>query len=367
PGSRVCGVGVMVWEVVFGAWVGWNERDAATLRRMLPVQRAFHRWLVDGEWTPLAVHDGALVGSTFDLDGVTLLLLANTSDDDVAFRPDGTGWVTLHAGEGGDQLSVPAGGILAAVRVAEGAEAPLEIAEAQAALVDEAVVRDASFPHRRAVRLAPRHWEGPVDAAAPASDSFTVPAGDHTLTVRFRMRETGMYDGAPYVDEWKPLPPRLHDQRTLERSVTLAAPVHVDVAEVSEAEYARFLEAIGEEVTARDPERPAANVTFARAREYAAWAGGRLPSEDEWQLAAAEPGFTRRTPEVWNWTESEHSDGRTRFVMLKGGSAHRSDGSDWYFDGGVKPAEFSAKLLLPGLGQDASPSIGFRICREGTA
>ena len=26
-----------------------------------------------------------------------------------------------------------------------------------------------------------------------------------------------MYDGAPFVDEWKPLPPRLHDQRTLER------------------------------------------------------------------------------------------------------------------------------------------------------
>ncbi|MDQ0726493.1 SUMF1/EgtB/PvdO family nonheme iron enzyme [Microbacterium sp. W4I20] len=361
------GVGVMVWEVVFGAWVGWNERDAATLRRMLPVQRAFHRWLVDGEWTPLAVHDGALVGSTFDLDGVTLLLLANTSDDDISFRPEGDGWETLHAGGAGDEISVPAGGIIAAVRVADGAETPPEIAEAQAALIDEAVVRDASFPHRRAPRLAPRAWAGPVDPAAPASDSVTVPAGDHTVTVRFRMRETGMYDGAPYVDEWKPLPPRLHDQRTLERSVTLAAPVQVDAAEVSEAEYARFLEAIGEEVTARDPERPATNVTFARAREYAAWAGGRLPSEDEWQLAATQPGFTRRTPEVWNWTESEHSDGRTRFVMLKGGSAHRSEGSDWYFDGGVKPAEFSAKLLLPGLGQDASPSIGFRMCREGTA
>ena len=35
------------------------------------------------------------------------------------------------------------------------------------------------------------------------------------LTVRYRCRETGMYDGAPFVDEWKPLPPRLHDLRTL--------------------------------------------------------------------------------------------------------------------------------------------------------
>ena len=64
------GVGVMVWEVVFGAWVGWNDRDAATLRRMLPVQRRLHRWLVDGEWTPLAVCEpSGLVGSAFALDG----------------------------------------------------------------------------------------------------------------------------------------------------------------------------------------------------------------------------------------------------------------------------------------------------------
>lgn len=358
------GVGIMVWEVVFGAWVGWNERDAATLRRMLPVQRGFHRWLVEGEWTPLAVLDGPLAGSAFERDGVTLLLLANTSDDDVVFRPEGAGWSALHSGDAADRITVPAGGIAAAVQVAAGSATPAEIDVAQVALRDESVVRDASFPHRTAVRLSAPRWEGPV--AVTASDSVVVPAGDHTLTVRFRMRETGMYDGAPYVDEWKPLPPRLHDQRTLERTVTLDQPVHVAAAEVSEAEYARFLDAIGEEAASRDPERPATGMTFARAREYAAWAGGRLPTEDEWQLAAAQPGFVRRTPEVWNWTESEHSDGRTRFVMLKGGSAHRSEGSDWYFDGGVKPAEFSAKLLLPGLGQDASPSVGFRICREGT-
>lgn len=361
------GVGVMVWEVVFGAWVGWNERDAATLRRMLPVQRGFHRWLLDGAWTPLAVFDGPLAGSTFDLDGVTLLLLANTSDEDVVFRPSGEGWSALHPGDAADAITVPAGGIAAAVQVAAGVAVPSEVATAQAALADEGAVRDASFPHRTAVRVGAPRYAGPLAPAAAASDSVIVPAGEFTLTVRFRMRETGMYDGAPYVDEWKPLPPRLHDQRTLERSVTVARPVHVAVAEVSEAEYARFLDAIGEVAASRDLERPATGMTFARAREYAAWAGGRLPTEDEWQLAAVQPGFIRRAPEVWNWTESEHSDGRTRFVMLKGGSSHLSEESDWYFDGGVKPAEFSAKLLLPGLGQDASPSIGFRICREAGA
>ncbi|GGE93167.1 SUMF1/EgtB/PvdO family nonheme iron enzyme [Mycetocola zhadangensis] len=359
------GVGIMVWEVVFGAWVGWNDRDAATLRRMLPVQRGFQRWLVDGEWTPLTVRDGGVVGSTFERGGVTLMLLANTADDSAVYVPPGSGWLPLHVGDTADAITVPAGGIAAAVQIGPGATIPDALGFARAALADEAAHRDDTFPHRTSRRLAAPRWNGPVvPPESMGSPCVEVTAGEYMLTVRFRMRETGMYDGAPYVDEWKPLPPRLHDQRTLDRAVAVPRLVQVAATEVSEAEFARFLEAIGEDARGTDPERPATNVTFMRAREYAAWAGGRLPTEDEWQLAATRPGFTRRAPEVWNWTESEYSDGRTRFVMLKGGSAHRSVDSDWYFDGGVKPPEFSAKLLLPGLGQDASPSIGFRICRE---
>ena len=37
------GVGVLVWENVFGAWVGWNERDKALLRAMLPRPAALRR------------------------------------------------------------------------------------------------------------------------------------------------------------------------------------------------------------------------------------------------------------------------------------------------------------------------------------
>ncbi|QLD11952.1 SUMF1/EgtB/PvdO family nonheme iron enzyme [Microbacterium oleivorans] len=362
------GVGVMVWEVVFGVWVGWNDRDAATLRRMLPVQRGMHRWLVEGEWTPLAVHEAPVFGSAFELDGVTLLCLVNTSgaDVEVGLEPGGR-YVPLHeAADEVTSVTVPAGGVAAVVRMSAETAEPAPVAEVRAALRDESPAADASFPHRRARRLAAPVWTGPRSDAAASEDvsTVTVPRGSRVLTVRFRARETGMYEGAPYVDEWKPLPPRLHDQRTLERVAEVRHPVRVGASEVSEADYARFLDAIGEHTDARDPERPATGVTFARAREYAAWVGGRLPTEDEWQLAASDPAFHRRSPEVWNWTESEHSDGRTRFVMLKGGSAHRSEGSDWYVDGGVQIPEFALKLLLPGLGKDASPSIGFRVCWE---
>ncbi|NUQ87746.1 MAG: SUMF1/EgtB/PvdO family nonheme iron enzyme, partial [Glycomyces artemisiae] len=196
----------------------------------------------------------------------------------------------------------------------------------------------------------------------------------------FRRRETGFYQGAPYVEEWKPLPPRLHDPR--EEVVSCeTGPVAVAANEVSVRQYRQFLERSGYEPQTphrflcgtedADPAAPVTGVSLADARAYAAWAGARLPDEFEWQLAAAEPGFTRREPAVWNWTESEHTDGITRFAMLKGGSAHRSEGSDWYTDGGLQDPSFSLKFLLPGLGLERSSSIGFRIAwdltREETA
>ncbi len=364
------GVGVMVWEVVFGAWVGWNDRDAATLRRMLPVQRGFADLLLHGDWTPLVdlgpeAEAAGVFGSLFD-DGVTrLLLLANVGDADFRGAVDLPGaWTILHEGSDRDvgvpTAVVPARGIAALVSVEDGdgaAEALDRVGAVRAELAGREHDADTAFAHRRAVRQPPPPPTGPR-ADDLARDAVVVPAGEHVLTVRYRMRETGMYDGAPYVDEWKPLPPRLHDPRTLERAVTLPRPVRVAAQEVTAAELAAFA---GDPAPA-DGDRPATGVSLQQARAYAASVGGRLPTEDEWQLAAAMPGFRRLHPAVWSWTESEHSDGRTRFVMLKGGADHRSDGSDWYVDGGVQPPEVSLKYLLPGLGLDASTSIGFRVC-----
>ena len=106
------------------------------------------------------------------------------------------------------------------------------------------------------------------------------------------------------------------------------------------------------------------HVELADARAYAAWAGLRLPTEDEWQLAAEAGLLRRREPQVWNWTESEHTDGRTRFAIVKGGAAYRAAGSDWYLDGGPQPPEVSVKLLLMGAGLARSASIGFRCAAD---
>ncbi|NNG34215.1 SUMF1/EgtB/PvdO family nonheme iron enzyme [Nakamurella sp. DB0629] len=432
------GVGVMVWEVVFGVWVGWSDRDAQMLRRAAAIQRGLADLLADGEWTPLVdlgddTADAGVYGSSFRDRDQVLLALINRSDVDVTvplpLTPDGRVWDVWSGApaplvDGIPAITVPAGGIggawqragstdrpdwlpteppepassafrhRAPVRVVDPAGAPGEPGAAGAASGSLAPQRVTAAQRRQRLpaptspvptvptATAPTATAPTVPTAtaptatAPTVPTVTVPAGPYRLTVRYRSRETGMYEGAPFVNEWKPLPPRLHDLRTLERSGELIVPLAVAVAEVSEREFARFVAATGYRAATRsrilpswwgravseaDADRPVTEVDLPDARAYARWVGGRLPTEDEWQLAAGDRRFGRRTPLVWNLTESEYTDGRTRFVMLKGGSDYQPTGSAWYFDGGPQDPEFSAKYLLPGMGLGRSVNIGFRV------
>jgi formylglycine-generating enzyme required for sulfatase activity len=144
-------------------------------------------------------------------------------------------------------------------------------------------------------------------------------------------------------------------------------------------------------------EHPVVYVDLGDARAFAAWAGKRLPTEEEWQYAAQGPEALRypwgnemrpgmcnsgesggttpvtafpegRSPfgcldmcgNTWEWTESERSDGRTRFCILRGGSWFAARGSAWYMDGGPAPCAFGAKFLLMWPGLDRCATVGFR-------
>jgi sulfatase modifying factor 1 len=314
------GVGVLVWENVFGSWVGWNERDKALLRAMLPVQRRYAELLAKGEWTPLAAHGGGVpprvVASRWTDGDTTLWTVANASDQpfsgplvgadvEVTLRPRG-----IAAFAGSER-----------VVVAPGPEA-------------------AEFPSRLPVRVP-----APVARVeAPPAGFVEGPAPPQRITSLFRRRETGTYGEAPYVEEWKPLPPRLHDFVAVPHETAAAPRFAIARLEV--------LDETGAAVT---------GVDLAEARAYAVSVGARLPTEDEWQLAAEAGLLERAEPLVWNWTESEHTDGRTRFAILKGGSAWRAEGSDWYVDGGAQEPRYSLKLLLLGGGLARSTRIGFRL------
>ncbi|SEE40212.1 SUMF1/EgtB/PvdO family nonheme iron enzyme [Jiangella alba] len=367
------GSGMLVWETVFGVWAGWSARDRSLLRSMRRVQREYRDWLQAEDWTPLADHPGGgapVYASRWVHDGVALWTVVNRSDADWSGP-----WLTVAATGPFTELTTGAalsvtkdddGRTVVGGRLPAGGVAAVLAADVAPGSV--AVSADSTFPRRPAVRVpAPL-----VAVAEPPPGLARVDGGRYDLVVRYRVRETGLYDEAPYVDEWKPLPPRLHAEGTAHRRAELA-PFAIGRTEVTNDEFAAFLAATG--YPPLRPERfhaqrhgpdPVTHVDLADARAYAAWAGLRLPTEDEWQVAGEAGLLERGTPAVWNLTESEHTDGRTRFVVLKGGSDWLPTGSDWYFDGGRRTPDFSAKYLLMGAGLDRSPSVGFR-CAVGLA
>ena len=394
------GVGMLVWDAVFGSWVGWNERDRGTLRAMVRAQRALADVLTRGHWTPLTdatpeAIDAGVHASRFELGPIRLWTVVNRGDADYtgpvldAPARSASAWFEVTGGtvlaDSRAPITVPARSV-AGILAVDG-DVPADVQTMLDAAAADRRSPDATFP----LRLPKAAVRARSISSTPDPTAVVVASGQYEVTVTSRLRETGMYDGAPFVDAWKPLPPLLHSEVTETRTVDIGH-VAVGASEVSNDDFAAFVDATGyrPDVANRfaahwrdgcpvpgTGDAPMTFVDLADAHAYARWSEARLPTEFEWQLAGTDPGFQRREPLVWNLTAGVYSDGITRFVMVKGGSAYEpgrardevegvdpslsAKSIDWYFDGGPRDSSFSAKLLVAGLGLTRSSHVGFRL------
>jgi gamma-glutamyl hercynylcysteine S-oxide synthase len=141
---------------------------------------------------------------------------------------------------------------------------------------------------------------------------------------------------------------------------------------------------------------PVVYIGYEDAMAYAKWAGKRLPTENEWQLAAqgtdgriwpwgeeffgtrCNNAFDRPTPvdaftkgaspygvndlvgNVWQMTGDIWFNGNNYFLTIRGGSYYKPESSWWYIQGGPQPLNKTQMLLLVSPGFDRSATVGFR-------
>jgi len=425
------GSGMMVWENVFGTWVGWSARDRSILRTMLPVQRRYVVLFSGEGWTPLIKTEMPDVyASLWEGNGLRLWTLVNRSERTLegpflkVQHLDGERYFDLILGcevkcevhDGAIVLhgmirSRGIGAFISGTSETLGKDFP-RFLNAQAKLNASADF-NTDFPSRTA-RLRPVAATKEYGKEEIPPGMVEIPPTTFDMKVVFRVRECGFYGSQNDHLKGAGAHP-LHHMRTFERKVSLKS-YAMDVTPVTNAQYAEFLKATGYQP--KHPENflkhwkdaapssgmdhhPVVYVDLDDARAYAKWAGRRLPTEEEWQYAAQGPeglrypwgnemkkvtcnagqtgGTTSVTAypdgrsafgcydmcgNVWELTDSERSDGRTRFCIIRGGSYYQAKGSDWYMDGRPQPCNFAVKFLLMWPGLDRCATIGFRCATD---
>jgi formylglycine-generating enzyme required for sulfatase activity len=419
------GTGMVVWENVFGSYIGWSERDKSILRAMVGIQRRYHQLFSGEGWTPLipTLHEN-VYASLWESANIRLWTLINTLetpiDADLITVPhqESQKYYDLIAGEQIFPILVDGQEVLRSHMKPRGVGAILAVSDETSDLRDflnqqRAINSRANFdptppPHIETLHPVPTAQLHNPSTLPP--NMVAIPAHNFDMTVTLTVRECGFYD-APNVQYPALRYVNLHRPFSMQRHIELK-PYAIDLTLVTNQQFAEFLQSTG--YTPKHPENflahwnnghiptgledhPVVYVSLEDARTYAAWAGKRLPTEEEWQHAAqgiearrypwgdqwrsdicnhGQTGSTTpvdqypqgRSPfgcydmcgNVWEWTESERSDGRTRFVVLKGGSYYRALGSEWYADGGAQANDFAAKFLLMYAGLDRCATIGFR-------
>ena len=428
------GSGMIIWENIFGTYNPWRIEDRLTWRRAVSILRHFKGNFSSEAWEPFyPTMRRGLFANCWPGEGATVFTLVNHGKAikdggllEAAFR-DGTVYFDLWNGrrlrseKAGQRVrvfgSIDRLGCIVAVDENKVDKCFRELLVKQQEQAGEEIPRDDLRNFAKSVVHPEAAGRTKLRGSDEAPDGMVfVPRTLFDMKVEHVRRECGCYPDpqTPYEERrldflWgEPFYGKItHDIGPVE-----VGPFFIDETEVSNADFKRFLDDTGYrpreaknflkhwpngEMPDELADHPVVYIDIDDARAYARWAGKRLPTEYEWQLAAqgtdgrkwpwgnkfdeskcnttgdrtmpvkSYPGG--RSPygcynmagNVWEWTESCRDDGHTRFVIIRGGSYFdASEGSIWYVRGGPQPCDSHAKFIRMWSGLDRCATIGFR-------
>jgi formylglycine-generating enzyme required for sulfatase activity len=430
------GSGMLIWENIFGTYNPWMASERRYWNRISPLLRLFSKSFTQDEWKP---YYPTLVSKLFSsywpgqqYDILTLVNYGKSFTESALFElPHITGTRYFDLWNGIELDYILTGNVARIIGsidrygcVVAWHEPSLD-PEFEVLLERQYIAATTPIPSQdqRNVQYSvvnpdpvEKTYKQPCNQCPPGM--VFIPKTSSTFNIEHERRECGCYpDPGTPEDQWGYFLIGSTQGGTIVHHIgpVTVEPVFIDVTEVSNAQFREFMLKTG--YTPRNPENflkhwpngvmpeeladhPVVYVDIEDARAYAKWAGKRLPTETEWQLAAQgtdgrvwpwgnifDPtkcnmttnqtlpvqscpegrspyGCYHMSGNVWEWTESCRDDGHTRFTMIRGGSYFKAQGSKWYFPGGPQPCGHHAKFIRMWPGLDRCSTIGFRCVKD---
>jgi formylglycine-generating enzyme required for sulfatase activity len=305
------GEGWESWENVWGIWNGVTPRDGEATRRVATIERAVAPFLTSQEWEPFyPMHRYGVFASRWPLGDQTVWTIVNRNEFDVTGRQmtvpfkQGMRYFDLYHGTELKAVTEGDRSVLEFATEAHGYGAVLATAGEPDARTQEMLSKMrmltekplASYSHewkpltQELVEIPPTK-----PSTSEPEDMIRIDAASFVFKVEGIEIEGTDDVGVDVQYPWEDTPRRFHEHEIQIK------PFYMDKYPVTNAQFKKFLDAshyhpkddlsfLKDWKEGTYPEgwanKPVTWVSFEDAREYAKWAGKRLPHEWEWQYAA---------------------------------------------------------------------------------
>jgi iron(II)-dependent oxidoreductase len=398
--SWINGQGILVWENIFGWMNIWNAKDRQTLRKINAIYNMFGYLYTSDTWQPyLPSGDIDIHLSSWSGKGMKIWNIISDKEMpakmiDISIDSKTDNFYDLWTGE---KLVTKKGILTIAFKrfgcVLQISGKPstslIGLLRQQQQESIKNIDGEDNYTHFASAKLPLPPPALSASNEKNSADLLPITAGNYALTARHLRREGNCYpdEDASNNDDYHTAKNAFGKEVIVHKTTITIPELKIMPRVVTNAQYDLFIRSSnykptdttnylahwhGETCPDSIKNLPVVYVSLEDARSYAKWAGMRLPTEWEWQVAGQNNGKQFIYNQVWEWNESERADGHNSFVTLRGGCKDwQLKTSDWYFPGtpnnqkpgGAQTLDSHCKYYLMHAGYDRAGTIGFRCLR----